>query len=249
VVVNNNVVVNNFIDVTYVERHTKKKVRTVEVVQSNEPGAEKLQGDRVNVFTGNVEKAAGKKPAKLKNVNEISQVQAKRKDRIAKDSGMPEIVGPQGTEQQVGDPNAPAAKKAKVQQGTGTGIEPQQVKKRKNRQLETQQSGQDGQPKAKKKRKTQQVDIQQSDEGGQQKPKKKRKAQQTPQPDQDVQPQLKKKRKKQPVEIQQSEEGGQKANKKKRRNQAGTQTANPNAQKRKKQPACDPEADPNCAVQ
>src|SRR5262249_44554206 len=69
VTVRNNVVVNNSIDVDYVQKTTDKKVETVTVKETNDPKqAGKGANGQVAVFNGDVKEEKGAKPADVKDV-------------------------------------------------------------------------------------------------------------------------------------------------------------------------------------
>lgn len=92
-VIQNNVVINNVINVNFVEKRTSRKVRTFDVVNSDKPGRSQLNGDHLTVFTGDVSRTDGVKPAKVKDFTEVKQFHAKRPDRITRDKNMPEVFG------------------------------------------------------------------------------------------------------------------------------------------------------------
>jgi hypothetical protein len=64
----NNIVVNNVINVTEVERVTKKKVTRLKVEKTNNPGDAKVGKDEVTVFQDNVEANKNDKPAKIESL-------------------------------------------------------------------------------------------------------------------------------------------------------------------------------------
>jgi len=70
----NNVVVNNVIDVGYVEKTTEKKVETVQVKQTDDP-KQVGKGTRgeVAVFSGEVKEEKGAKPSQVKDVEEVKK--------------------------------------------------------------------------------------------------------------------------------------------------------------------------------
>ena len=64
--IKNNVVVNNVIDVDYVEKTTKKKVKTVEVKETDDPKkAGKGSDGQIAAFTGEVKEEKDAKPSKV----------------------------------------------------------------------------------------------------------------------------------------------------------------------------------------
>jgi len=80
--IENNIVVNNVIDVNFVEKNTGKKVKEVAVKETNDPAAAKASDGEVAVFSGTVEADKSAKPAKLKAVGDVEQNQAENKKKI-----------------------------------------------------------------------------------------------------------------------------------------------------------------------
>ncbi len=72
----NNVVVNNVIEVNFIEEKTGKRVKQVEVKETNNPTEAKASDGEVAVFKGSVETEVDKKPAEVKPVEEIKKEQA-----------------------------------------------------------------------------------------------------------------------------------------------------------------------------
>ena len=80
VTVQNNIVVNNFVSVNIIEQETKKQVTTVDALPSKNPeqtGA--VQNNTISIFDANVKASTNAKPAKLKEIAEVSQLQTNRK--------------------------------------------------------------------------------------------------------------------------------------------------------------------------
>jgi hypothetical protein len=85
--IENNIVVNNVIDLNFVEKNTGKKVKEVAVKETNDPTAAKASDGEVAVFNGTVEADKSAKPPKLKDVGEVKQNQAENKQQIESDAG------------------------------------------------------------------------------------------------------------------------------------------------------------------
>ena len=71
--IENNIVVNNVINVNYVEENTGKKVKEVAVKETDDPAAAKASDNEVAVFTGTVEPDKSTKPGRLKDAGEVKQ--------------------------------------------------------------------------------------------------------------------------------------------------------------------------------
>ena len=80
--VENNIIVNNVIDVNFIEKNTGKKFKEVAVKETNDPAAAKASDNEVAVFNGTVEADKSAKPPKLKDVGEVKQNQAENKQQI-----------------------------------------------------------------------------------------------------------------------------------------------------------------------
>jgi hypothetical protein len=81
--IENNIVVNNIIDVNFVEEKTGKQVRQVEVKQTDDPASAKATDGEVAVFNGTLEADKTAKPAKVKAAAEVEQNQAENKKKVA----------------------------------------------------------------------------------------------------------------------------------------------------------------------
>ncbi|PBB77591.1 hypothetical protein CK218_29665 [Mesorhizobium sp. WSM3879] len=82
VTIQNNVVVNKVIDVDVIEKETDQKVTAVKVSKTDAPEQSgKLENDTVAVFEGEVKADPKAKPAKLKDIEQVKQVQAGRKSK------------------------------------------------------------------------------------------------------------------------------------------------------------------------
>ena len=76
----NNVVINNFIDVSVIERETKSQITTVDVKDTDRPEETgKLQSNEITIFNGNVTPDANAKPKKIKDLEEVKKEQTNRK--------------------------------------------------------------------------------------------------------------------------------------------------------------------------
>ena len=80
--IENNIVVNNIIDVNFVEEKTGKQVKQVEVKQTDDPASAKATDGEVAVFNGTLEADKSAKPAKVKAAAEVEQNQAEIKKEI-----------------------------------------------------------------------------------------------------------------------------------------------------------------------
>jgi hypothetical protein len=80
--IENNIVVNNVIDVNFVEENTGKQVKEVAVKETNDPAAAKASDNEVAVFNGTVEPDKSAKPGQLKDAGEVTQNQAENKKKI-----------------------------------------------------------------------------------------------------------------------------------------------------------------------
>jgi len=85
--IENNIIVNNIIDVNFVEKNTGKKVKEVEVNEANDPAKAKSSDEAVAVFNGTLEESADAKPPKVKYVGEVKKNQAKVKQDVEAEAG------------------------------------------------------------------------------------------------------------------------------------------------------------------
>ena len=72
--VTNNIVVNNVIDVNVIARETGEKVPTVEVRTTDNPADAKSSADQVTAFQGEIAPAPDMKPKKLSDVSKVKKV-------------------------------------------------------------------------------------------------------------------------------------------------------------------------------
>jgi hypothetical protein len=112
--IENNIVVNNVININYVEENTGKKVKEVEVKKTDEPASAKASDEQVQVFEGKVEPDKTAKPPKLKEVTEIKENQGEAKKKVKAESGEPAAT-PDDQATQTGE-ESPDKKKAKSEQ-------------------------------------------------------------------------------------------------------------------------------------
>ena len=142
--IENNVIVNNVIDVKFVEQRTHKKVRTYKVQEDKTPGkAAKVEGDSIQVFAPQVKKGGDHKPKQVKSVEEV---QAKHKKDV-------------GTSQQSSDQQTQTGDQ-QTQTGDQTGNK-KQDKAQKTTTQQPQAADQSGNKKKKKQDKAQKTTTQQ----------------------------------------------------------------------------------------
>ena len=148
VIIRNNIVVNNVIDVSDIERHTGRQIKPLTVRQTKQPGDNNAMSNEVIVFTGNAVNTGETKPAKIRDLSEVKKIRA---DRMAKSN--------------LNDASQPGANgKLQLDQSS------QPKNNKKNRKVRQdlngqpldqngQQLDQNGQPKNKKKNRKQQQDL------------------------------------------------------------------------------------------
>ncbi|RWJ07451.1 DUF6600 domain-containing protein [Mesorhizobium sp.] len=91
VTIQNNVVINKVIDVDVIEKETNQQVTVIEVSETETPEqAGKLENNTVTVFEGEVKADPDAKPAELKDIEEVKQVQAGRKSKPTEDAATTE---------------------------------------------------------------------------------------------------------------------------------------------------------------
>ncbi|HEX7108910.1 MAG TPA: DUF6600 domain-containing protein, partial [Aestuariivirga sp.] len=118
--VENNIIVNNVINVNYVEENTGKKVTEVEVKQTDDPAKAKASDEEVAAFTGTVEADKAAKPPKLKEVGAVQENQAEPKKKIKADSNEPGAATTgEMTEEPAQEPASDKKKKLPVKQTEG----------------------------------------------------------------------------------------------------------------------------------
>jgi len=270
----NDLAINAAIDLNFVEKRSKRKVRVFEVESTSNPGRAIEKDGRLAVFNGKVAGGGDAKPARLRDLGDVEQAHAKRKDRITADQKLPEVLG------------RPAKGKTESLQGNGEG-QGQSLKLDKKRRKatdggnlqpgdingESQDSGNSQALTKKQKRELRRKQLQEQSQpedltGGGQLPadqgqqqfqpnKKKRKLQQFDQqqldggqsPADEGQQQLQSNKKKRQWQQQQNEQGGEMTM------PGGEQPGAGNGKLRHKKDrggnngACDPSVDPNCIVE
>ncbi|TRD04258.1 hypothetical protein FJV76_13225 [Mesorhizobium sp. WSM4303] len=257
VTIQNNVVINKVIDVDVIEKETNKEVPVVKVSKTDAlEQSGKLENNTVAVFEGEVKADPKAKPAKLKDIEEVKQVQAGRKSKPTEGAATTEQAEPNQAAKPQKSKEQPAAEQQQAEPEQAT--KPQK-KAKKQPAAEQQQAEPEQAAKPQKKAKEQPGAEQQQAEPEQAaKPQKKAKEQpaaeqQQAEPEQAAKPQ--KKAKKQPAaEPQQAEpEQAAKPEKPKGKKQPAAeqqqaepeQAAKPKPQKQKTK-ACDPQTDANC---
>jgi hypothetical protein len=276
VTVQNNIVVNNSIDVDYVEKQTKQLVKPVAVKETNDPKqAGKGGGQSVAVFTGEVKEEKNLKPPKVKKLDEVKQERAKLEEQAPAEQGgkkkkklqtEQQMTTPEEAQPQLGGEQPGKKKKLKatgqpteeVQPQLG-GEQPGKKKKLKATGQPTEevqpQQGEEQPIKKKKLKATGQPTEETLPQGGEQ-PIKKKKLKATGQPTEEALPQgeeqpIKKKKQKvtgQPTEEAQPQQGGEQPIKKKRKAvEQPSETEAPAMKPKKGAPSkCDPVTGEGC---
>ncbi|MER8595518.1 hypothetical protein NKH33_28885 [Mesorhizobium sp. M1182] len=262
VTIQNNLVINKVIDVDVIEKETNQKVTAVKVSKTDAPEKSgKLENDRVAVFEGEVKADPKAKPAKLKDIEEVKQVQAGRKSKPTEGAATTEQAKPEESAK----PEKPKAKEqpATEQQQAEPGKAAKPVKPKageqpaaKQQQAEPEQTAKPEKPKTKKQPAAEQQQAEPEQAAKPKKPKIKKQPaaeQQQAEPEQTAKPE-KRKAKKQPAAEQQQAEPEQAAKPEKRKakeqpaaeqQQAEPEQAvKPKPQKQKNK-ACDPQTE-NC---
>ena len=116
--IENNIIVNNVININYVEENTGRKVTEVEVKQTDDPAKAKASDGQVEVFNGTVEPDKTAKPLKLKEVTEVKENQAEAKKKVKVESGEPAAATTDDQATQSGE-ESPDKKKVKTDQPEG----------------------------------------------------------------------------------------------------------------------------------
>ena len=259
--IRNNIAINTVIDVKLIEKQTGHKIKPFAVRNSNEPGNGTVTANEVVAFTGNVKTGGGdSKPGKLKNIDEVKQVQAKRKDKIPLESGTiqsgADTTKPQNLNGKLKTKKDTLPTIINGQQPGQNGQSSDQLQVKKNhkpQQLNDQQNGQTGQPMdqpVKGNKKLQQLNDQQNGQTGQpvDQPVKGNKKlqqlndQQNGQTGQPMDQPVKGNKKLQQLNNQQKGQNGQNG-----QNTLNGQTGQPVHKGKKK--VCDPKTDVNCPPQ
>ncbi|RWH59039.1 MAG: hypothetical protein E5X40_08295 [Mesorhizobium sp.] len=222
VTIQNNVVINKVIDVDVIEKETNQQVTVVEVSDTETPEqAGKLEKNTVTVFEGEVKADPDAKPAELKDIEEVKQVQAGRKSKPTEGAATTEqapATGEQVDPEETAKPEKPTTEEQPAAE---------------QQQAEPEQAAKPEKPKAKE----QPAAEQQQAEPEQAAKPEKRKAKEQPaaeqqqaEPEQAAKPE-KSKAKEQPAAEQQQAEP--------------EQAAKPKPQKQENK-ACDPQTEANC---
>jgi len=148
VIIRNNIVVNNVIDVSDIERHTGRQIKPLTVRQTKQPGDNNAMSNEVIVFTGNAVNTGETKPAKIRDLSEVKKIRADRMDKSnLNDASQPGANGKLQLDQSSQPKNN--KKNRKVRQDlNGQPLD-----------QNGQQLDQNGQPKNKKKNRKQQQDL------------------------------------------------------------------------------------------
>jgi hypothetical protein len=251
VTIKNNIVVNNSIDVDYVQKQTKQLVKPVAVKQTDDPKqAGKGGGQGVAVYTGEVKEEKNLKPPKVKKLDEVKQERAKLEEQAPAEQGGKKKKKLQ-TEEQMTTPE-----EAQPQLG---GEQPGKKKKLKATGQPTEETLPQGeeQPIKKKKLKATGQPTEETLPQGEEQPIKKKKLKATGQPTEEALPQgeeqpIKKKKQKvtgQPTEEAQPQQGGEQPIKKKKKAvEQPSETEAPAMKPKKGAPAgkCDPATGEGC---
>ncbi|RUW51655.1 hypothetical protein EOA32_15335 [Mesorhizobium sp. M1A.F.Ca.ET.072.01.1.1] len=252
VTIQNNVVVNKVIDVDVIEKETDQNVTAVKVSKTDAPEQSgKLENDTVAVFEGEVKADPKAKPAKLKDIEQVKQVQAGRKSKPT------EGARADGAEpEETAKPEQPAAEQQQAEPEQAAKPEkPKGKKQPAEQQAQPEQAAKPDETKAKKKpaAEQQQTEPEQATKPEKPKAKKQPAAEQQAEPEQAAKPE-KPKAKKQPAAEQQAEpEQTAKPEKRKAKEQPAAeqqqaepeQAAKPKPRSEKNK-ACDPQTDANC---
>jgi hypothetical protein len=81
VIIRNNIVVNNLIDVSVIERQTGRRIKPLTVRQSKQPGDNNAMSNEVTVFTGNAVNTGETKPPKIRDLTEVKKIRASSMDK------------------------------------------------------------------------------------------------------------------------------------------------------------------------
>ncbi|MER9298586.1 hypothetical protein NKI38_19110 [Mesorhizobium sp. M0621] len=232
VTIQNNVVINKVIDVDVIEKETNQKVTAVKVSKIDAPEQSgKLENDTVAVFEGKVKADPKAKPARLKDIEEVKQVQASRKSKPTEGAAKTEQAQPEQAAKPE-KPKQPAAEQQQAEPEQAAKPEKPKAKKQpaaEQQQAEPEQAAKPEKPKAKKQPAAEQQQAEPEQAAKPEKPKSKKQPaaeQQQAEPEQAAKPE-KPKSKKQPTAEQQQVEP--------------EQAAKPEKPKSKKQPAAEPQ--------
>ncbi|MEI9431870.1 DUF6600 domain-containing protein [Mesorhizobium sp. Cs1299R1N3] len=239
VTIQNNVVINKIINVDVIEKETNQKVTTVKVSKTDAlEQSGKLENNTVAVFEGEVKADPKAKPAKLKDTDEVKQVQASRKSKPTEGAATTEQAKPEGTTKpekpKVGE--QPATEQQQAEPGKTAKPEKPKAKEQpatEQQQAEPEQAAKPEKPKGKKQPAAEPQQAEPEQAAKPEKPKAKKQPAAEPQqaePEQAAKPEKPKAKKQPAAEPQQAEP---------------EQAAKPKPQKQKNK-ACDPQTDANC---
>lgn len=159
----NNIVINNVVDVDFIERRAKRKVRAVEIADADNPReAGKRRGDAVAIYNPKVKDDPDARPAKVVDIEEVKKRQAERRRNRAETAAT-----------ETGDDNATAKenrkkRRAAAAQDEATTDQPADNNRKKRRaarqadQLDEQQPGDNNRKKRREARQADQPDDQQT---------------------------------------------------------------------------------------
>ncbi|TIO28872.1 DUF6600 domain-containing protein, partial [Mesorhizobium sp.] len=214
VTIQNNVVINKVIDVDVIEKETNQEVTVVKVNKTDAPDQSgKLENNTVTVFDGEVKADPDSKPAEIKDIEEVKQVQAGRKSKPTEGAATNEQAQPE----EAGKPTTKEQPAAEQQQAEPDQADKPQKPKAKEQpaaeqqQAEPDQADKPQKPKAKEQPAAEQQQAEPDQADKPQKPKAKEQPaaeQQQAEPDQADKPQ-KPKAKEQPAAEQQQAEPDQ----------------------------------------
>ena len=253
VTIQNNIVVNNSIDVDYVEKQTKQLVKPVAVKETNDPKQAGKGGEQgVAVFTGEVKEQKNVKPPKVKKIDEVKQEKAKLEEQAPAEQGgkkkkklqtEEQLTAPEEAQPQLGGEQPIKKKKLKATGQPTEEVQPQQGEE---------------QPIKKKKLKATGQPTEEALPQGEEQPIKKKKLKATGQPTEEALPQgeeqpIKKKKQKvtgQPTQTEEAPQlgGEQPIKKKKKAVEQPSETEAPAMKPKKGAPAgkCDPATGEGC---
>ena len=193
----NKVIVNNVIDLKFVEKRTHKKVRVYKIDEAKAPGkGARLKGDSIQVFAPQVKKGGDHKPKQIKPLDEV---QARHKKDLGTSQQQPTTQQPKAVDQT----GKKKKKQDKVQKQTA----------------QPQTGDQSGKKKKQDKVQKQTTQPQTGDRSGKKKKKQDKVQKQTTQPQTGDQTGKKKKQDKVQKQTTQPQTGNQSGKKKKKQNQ------------------------------
>ena len=193
----NKVIVNNVIDLKFVEKRTHKKVRVYKIDEAKAPGkGARLKGDSIQVFAPQVKKGGDHKPKQIKPLDEV---QARHKKDLGTSQQQPTTQQPKAVDQT----GKKKKKQDKVQKQTA----------------QPQTGDQSGKKKKQDKVQKQTTQPQTGDQSGKKKKKQDKVQKQTTQPQTGDQTGKKKKQDKVQKQTTQPQTGNQSGKKKKKQNQ------------------------------